>query len=275
MAPQVTFPAHTQARMAAANAVKQRNKPVTPINAPTDVPTNVPTNDQPSTAFKYPTMSGEVNDLCLSARQWILESDAKVAIGCGTVQAFVPLVKNVNLAMLEYYVPYLVANHKYTMPNGDVILLPHDMGLVTLRGLKYVINNMKREMEKGSYAVDHVKKEGKKEEQEQEEQEAAYMIRPCDNPVDMIHALSTLKAFNLAKDAGFLAMKDGPIMTSLERRATKWDGSLRALKRFLDTLGHELLVESDRRLLVPAWVVYTKRLRARADLRAKDSGRKA
>lgn len=116
MAPQVTFPAHTQARMAAANAAKQvngaeqvsgaeqvNNDKQHEVNA--DKQANA-SDDQPSAALMNPTLPGEVLGLNVSARQWILESDAKITIGCGSLQAFVPLVKNVNLAMLEYCKPH-------------------------------------------------------------------------------------------------------------------------------------------------------------------------
>lgn len=278
MIPQVTFPAHTQARMDAAKAAK---KPIEPKKSATG---------QPGLVVGPRNLPGEVMGLTVAARQSILQRGTKVTIGYGTLEAFVPLMQNVNLAMLEhceYYsfstsgnwigvplrypkslscfldqlahnlqidIPYIVVNHKYGTLIGDIILLPSKMNLVTTRGVKYVVSNMKRALEKGSYATSDFTKN--------KDDQTTCMIRPCHNPVDMIHALNTLKAFGLWKDADFLAMQDGPIMTSLKRRAIEWKDDLWKLKRFLNTMGRELLVEEDRHLLAPAWSVYAERLRA-------------
>lgn len=148
---------------------------------------------------------------------------------------------------------------------GDIIILPDNMTLVTERGMKYVFANMKREIEWGSYASSHFTKD--------KEDQSTYTVRPCRNPVDMIHGLNTVRAFKLNDDAEFLAMPNGPIMACLERRAVEWSGSLETLKRFLNTVDKVLLVDQDRHLLARAWAIYDKRVRAQPPL--KTSGKKA
>lgn len=128
------------------------------------------------------------------------------------------------------------------------------MTLVTERGLRYVFINMRREVEWGSYLSSHFTKD--------KEDQATYTMRPCRNPVDMIHGLHALRAFGLSPDAEFLAMPDGPIMSALERRAEEWSGNLWTLKRFLDTVDRELLGDPDRHLLARAWAAYDKRVEA-------------
>lgn len=100
MAPQVTFPAHTQARMAAADAAKLNAAEPTTAKQVDEMKKR--SGDQRNATLKCPTLPGEVLGMNVSARLWILESGAKIAIGRGSLQAFVPLVKDVNLAMLEY-----------------------------------------------------------------------------------------------------------------------------------------------------------------------------
>lgn len=138
------------------------------------------------------------------------------------------------------------------------------MTLVTERGVRYVITNMKREIEWGSYATSHFFKD---------DCDLTCMVRPCHNPVDMIHGLNTLRAFGLTgNDTEFLTTAYGPISTGLERRAIEWTGNLWSLKRFLNTLASELLVDEDSYLLDRAWAVYLNRLEAQP--RSKTSGRK-
>lgn len=90
MIPHVTFPAHTQARMEAAKAAK---KPSEPKKLATG---------QPGLVVGPRNLPGEVMGLTVAARQSILRCGAKVTIGYGTLEAFVPLIQNVNLAMLEH-----------------------------------------------------------------------------------------------------------------------------------------------------------------------------
>lgn len=148
---------------------------------------------------------------------------------------------------------------------GDIIILPDDMTLVTERGLKYVFVNMRREIEWGSFASYHFTKD--------KEDKATYTMRPCRNPVDMIHGLHTLRAFDLGYDAEFLTMPDGPIMYSLERRVVEWSGNLWGLKRLLNTVDRDLLGDQDRHLLARAWAAYDKRVPAQPP--RKTSGRNA
>lgn len=89
MIPHVTFPAHTQSRMAAAKAVKELKKPKAE-------------EPQPSPAVTPPALPGQVDGLSLDARQEILQCDAKVIVGYGTLEVFYPLVKYVNLALLQH-----------------------------------------------------------------------------------------------------------------------------------------------------------------------------
>ncbi|KAG8160050.1 hypothetical protein KVR01_010687 [Diaporthe batatas] len=251
MAPHTAFPAHAEARLADANAAKlaEAKEHVHNTKEPDD-------DDEASTPLEGLILSGEVPGLNLSARQWILSSETRITIGHGSPQAFNPLVRNINLAMLEYYIPQIVANHAHNLPDRAVIILPENMAIITQRGLRYVVHNMKMEMEKGSYATGNPKEEH----EEDEHEEATSMIRPGPNAVDMIHALNTLRAFGLSHDASFLAMEGGPITTSLQRRVLEWDGSDQALKRFLKTLSR-LLAEEDQHLLAPAWAVYSERRR--------------
>ena len=87
MIPQVTFPAHTQARMAAANAAKELKKPQ---------------NVQPNVVVGPPTLPGEVTGLSIGDRRAILQCETKVNIGFGTIESFVSLAKDVNLAILDH-----------------------------------------------------------------------------------------------------------------------------------------------------------------------------
>lgn len=286
MIPRITFPAHTQARMAAANAAKELKK------CEAEEP-------QPSPTAAPPALPGHVDGLGIDTRQEILRCEAKVIIGYGTLEAFYPLAKNVNLAVLQHCkyhtcstmrhhiflasmnwhiifvtpgqlantlqidIPHIVDGFKHTTAIGDIIILPDDMTLVTERGLKYAVANMKREIGWGSYVSSHFTKD--------EKAQSTYMVRPCHNPVDMIHGLNTLRAFSLNRDADFLAMPDGPIMTALERRAMEWTGNLWTLKRFLNTVDRELLTDKDRHLLARAWASYDKWVEAQPPL--KTSGK--
>ncbi|KAG6368865.1 hypothetical protein INS49_003081 [Diaporthe citri] len=238
--------------MAAAKAAKESKKPKAE-------------EPQPSLAVTPPALPGHVDGLSLDARQEILRCNAKVIVGYGTLEAFYPLVEHVSLALLQHYVPQIVDNFKHTTAIGDIILLPDDMTLVTERGLRYVFVNMRREVEWGSYASSHFTKDKK--------DQATYTMRPCRNPVDMIHGLHTLRAFGLSYDAEFLAMPDGPIISALERRAVEWSGNLWTLKRFLNTVDRELLGDPDRHLLARAWDAYDKRVQAQPP--RKTSGQNA
>lgn len=97
MVPHVTFPAHTQARMAAANAAKELKK-------------SEGEEPQPSPAVAPPALPGHVDGLSIGARQEILRCEAKVIIGYGTLEAFYPLCQDVNLAMLQYCKYHLFSN---------------------------------------------------------------------------------------------------------------------------------------------------------------------
>lgn len=172
--------------------------------------------------------------------------------------------------ILQTDIPHIVDGSKHTTAIGDIIILPDDMTFVTERGLKYAVANMKREVGWGSYVSSHFTKD--------EKDQSTYMVRPCHNPVDMIHGLNTLRAFGLNRDADFLAMPDGPIMTGLERRAMEWTGNLWSLKRFLNTVDRELLMDKDRHLLARAWATYDKWFQAQPPLKTsgkKVSGKKA
>lgn len=82
MIPQITFPAHTQARMAAAKAAKEAKKPIPAVSPP--------------------GLSGHVHGLSIDDRQEIIQCSVKVIVGYGTIEAFHPLVKDVNLVMLQH-----------------------------------------------------------------------------------------------------------------------------------------------------------------------------
>lgn len=143
------------------------------------------------------------------------------------------------------------------------------MNRATWRGVNYVVANMKREIESGSFAINNFTKH---------KNHLTCMVRPCRDPVDMIHGLNTLRAFGIgANDIQFLTMADGPIMTGLERRANEWTGDLLGLKQFLNTVDQKVLVllgvEEDRHLLDRAWAVYAKRLQDQP--RPKPTGGKA
>lgn len=88
MIPHVTFPAHTQSRMAAAKAAKELKKPKA-------------VESQPSLAATPPALPGHVDGLSVDAREDIMRCNAKVTVGYGTIETFYPLVNNVNLAMLQ------------------------------------------------------------------------------------------------------------------------------------------------------------------------------
>lgn len=90
MAPKATFPAQTQARMAAAKAEKEVKQPKKPATG------------QPGSTAVPPTLPGQVEGLSVDARQAILKCDAKVIIGYITHEGFVPQAKDVNLAMLNH-----------------------------------------------------------------------------------------------------------------------------------------------------------------------------
>lgn len=167
--------------------------------------------------------------------------------------------------ILQTDVPRIVENFKHTTDIGDIIILPAEMRLVTERGLKYVFVNMKREIEWGSYAGSHFTKD--------KQDQSTYTVRPCRNPVDMIHGLHTLRAFKLNDDAEFLAMQNGPIAASLERRAVEWSGGLVNLKGFLNKLDTVLLGDRDRHLLARAWAIYDKHFRAQPPVQT--SGKQA
>lgn len=167
--------------------------------------------------------------------------------------------------ILHTDIPHIVDGCKHTTAIGDIIILPDDMTFVTERGLKYAVANMKREIGWGSFVSSHFTKD--------EMDQSTYMVRPCHNPVDMIHGLNTLKAFGLDHDAQFLAMPDGPIMIGLERRSEEWTGNLWTLKRFLNTVDRELLMDKDRHLLSRAWATYDKRVQAQPP--RKTPGKKA
>lgn len=274
MIPTVTFPQHTQARMAAAKAAKQLKQQ------------EKHETEQPTLAVAPPALPGEVAGLSVEARQTILQCTRKAMIGYGTLGAFIPLLKDVNLAMLDHCkyhcssiigcciatpsscpqsipfmpvlpahtlrtdIPHIVAKYQHITTIGYIILLPDEMDLVTERGVKYVVANMRREIVWGSYATSNFTKN--------KSDETTCMIRPIRNPVGMIHGLHTLRAFGLVDDAKFLSMPNGPIMTGLERRAIEWSGGLRGLKRFIFTIDRELLTDEDRHLLDRAWAVYNK-----------------
>lgn len=130
----------------------------------------------------------------------------------------------------------------------DIILLPNSMNLVTERGIKHVVQCMRQEMQRGSYSGKSFTKDAK--------HTGRYMIRPHSNAVDNIHALNTLRAFGLKRDAEFLARKDGPVAAGLKRRAQQWTGGLGGLQKFIDTMGRELLDGQDMELLSEARAVY-------------------
>lgn len=103
MIPNVTFPAHTQSRMAAAKAAKELKK-------------SKAEEPQPSPVVTPPALPGHVDGLSVDARQAILRCDAKVIVGYGTLEAFYPLVENVNLAMLQhckYHHSSIMGRHIY------------------------------------------------------------------------------------------------------------------------------------------------------------------
>lgn len=89
MIPHVTFPAHTQSRMAAAKAAKELKKPKAE-------------EPQPSLAVTPPALPGHVDGLSVDVREDILLCNAKVTVGYGTIEVFYPLVNNVNLALLKH-----------------------------------------------------------------------------------------------------------------------------------------------------------------------------
>lgn len=100
MIPHVTFPAHTQARMAAANTAKELKK-------------SEAQEPQPSPPVAPPALPGHVDGLSIDARQEILRCEANVIVGYGTLEAFYPLAKNVNLAVLQHckYHPCSTTRH--------------------------------------------------------------------------------------------------------------------------------------------------------------------
>lgn len=106
MIPHVAFPAHTQSRMVAAKAAKELKKPKAE-------------EPQPSPAVTPPALPGHVDGLSLSARLEILQCDAKVIVGYGTLEVFYPLVKNVNLALLQTckYHPSSNMGHHFCVPS--------------------------------------------------------------------------------------------------------------------------------------------------------------
>lgn len=120
MVPHVTFPAHTQARMAAANAAKELKK-------------SQAEEPQPSPAVAPPALPGHVDGLSIGARQDILRCEAKVIIGYGSLEAFYPLAKNVNLAMLQYcqYHPFPIMRHHIFLlsRNWSIILVAPDQSV--------------------------------------------------------------------------------------------------------------------------------------------------
>ncbi|ROW04895.1 hypothetical protein VMCG_04905 [Cytospora schulzeri] len=240
--PTVHFPAHTQARMDATNASKKAS------HKPVALPKRAPHNDKSKSLLQ-----GLVVDLSIDSRRAILECPTRVTIAYGTVEKPLALVENVNLAMLRHYIPTIVDKfQKTTRGFGTTIMLPDEMELVTERGLKYVINNMLKEIREGSYYEFSMK---------DNMDMVGYTIRPRDNPVDMIHALNTLRAFGMEKDATFLSMEDGPIAVGLVKKVRHWDKSLKGLQRYLLTLDRVLLMEQDRHVLNSARVVYDVRLR--------------
>lgn len=161
--------------------------------------------------------------------------------------------------------PHIIENFKFTRAIGEVILLPDSMKFVTERGVKYVVEDMGKGMKQGSFSGRFFTKN--------KQDQTSFMIRPRRNVVDMIHALNTLRAFGLDKDAEFLARQDGPIMVGLKRRAMEWTGGLGGLERFIKTMDQELLQGPDRELLAGAWAVYDGR--AQATRSGNTSSRKA
>lgn len=113
-----------------------------------------------------------------------------------------------------------------------MILLPNDMKLVTERGLKHVVRCMLQEIQRGSYSSRAFTRDSN--------DDGCYMIRPHFNVFNTIHALNTLRAFELDHDVEFLKRKDGPIAVGLKLRAQLWTGGIGSLGRFIDTLDREV-----------------------------------
>lgn len=240
--PTIQFPAHTQARMDAARASKKAaEKPL--VTMPEIIAEKKPVLAPRS--FPH----GHVIGLSTSARRKILKSPTRVVIAYGSRENPLALMVDANLAILRYYAPEIVDKyHTTTAHFGATIMLPDEMELVTARGLNYVVSNMLREICQGSYYSKWWSKDDK--------DTGTYMIRPRSNPVDMIHALNTLRAFGMEKDAEFLVIKNGPIAVHLEKRAHEMVKSRERLQRYLMTLAEELLEEQDRHVLDAAWKVY-------------------
>lgn len=110
MTPTIKFPAHTQARIAAAK----------PAVATPDSTTEEKPGKAPGSWLK-----GHVAGPSVSAREVILKSPARVAIACGSTEYPTVLMTDVNRALLRHYVPEVVRKHLTTIAGlGATIFLP-------------------------------------------------------------------------------------------------------------------------------------------------------
>lgn len=117
-----------------------------------------------------------------------------------------------------------------------------------VRGLKYMIGNMLMEMREGSYHGGLWTKDNT--------DAGRYTIRPRDNPVNMMHALNTLRAFGMERDAGFLVIEDGLIAMGMVNKAREKSKSPDRLGDYLVTVSDEVLEMEDPPVLAAAWKVY-------------------
>lgn len=313
---QITFPAHTQARMDATRGSSRRlekaeakaeaeaekenkssdNKETKPklrkavladkttshnnsINTrKTTVAAALMTKDTnlgsfPSTLKKTagsrngPALPGYLPGLSVPGRQSLLNTKNRVIIAKNSESGPLILMDGVKIAIFQHFAPSMM-QYQDTMKWLDhscekTILLPNWMYRVNELGVKYVVDNMTKAVEKGSYRSKWWTKD--------EEDEAKYTIRPRQDPVDMIHALYTLRAFGMAEDATFLAReKTGPIFTELRQQVDSWqEGNTKNLKRFLLAIEQYLLEEGDRHLLSGAWEAFNKRVESEASLSSK------
>lgn len=127
---EISFPAHTQARMDAAKAAKAA-KTSTPADPDASVTTD--TQQEPQT----PRLPGYIDGLGSDSRRAILESPDRVAIAYGTLENPLILIEKVNVAMLRHckfhlshasplrtsrvLVPHSITNIYQTFPTSSMI----------------------------------------------------------------------------------------------------------------------------------------------------------
>ncbi|KAF3764203.1 hypothetical protein M406DRAFT_330554 [Cryphonectria parasitica EP155] len=245
----ITLPAFTLKMLAQKEAEKMAKNPVaTHVQTRKEVEMKKePKQKQPK---PKPAPKRKVQD-----RRQLLQKTESVTIAWGPTDMPNILLDDVNLAVLDHFAPilkerYYREDHAAATADGArYIMLPDSMTRVNVTGVKYVVHNMVKAIEKGNYRACWWTGD--------EKDTRRLVIRPRRSAVEMIHALYTLRAFGMVRDAEFLATPEtGPIAAGLKGVARQWKGPAAGLRGFLGYLKRKILDVEDHCLVDGAWEAY-------------------